>query len=48
LDVGSISRKDFAVHVGDGLGDTNLLGMNFLSSLKSWRVDGDELVLNSD
>jgi aspartyl protease family protein len=34
LDVGSISRKDFAVHVGDGLGDTNLLGMNFLSSLE--------------
>lgn len=48
LDVGPISRKDFAVHVGDGLGDTNLLGMNFLSSLKGWRVEGDELVLNPD
>jgi aspartyl protease family protein len=48
LNIGPISRKDFAVHVGDGLGDTNLLGMNFLSSLKGWRVEGDELVLNPD
>jgi aspartyl protease family protein len=27
------------------LGDTNLLGMNFLSSLESWRVEGRTLVL---
>lgn len=25
--------------------DTNLLGMNFLSRLKSWRVEGDRLIL---
>lgn len=30
---------------GDGMGDTNLLGMSFLSSLKSWRVEGDTLIL---
>jgi aspartyl protease family protein len=46
LDVGPISRQDFAVHVAEGLGDTNLLGMNFLSSLKGWRVEGNELILN--
>ena len=27
--------------------DTNLLGMNFLSSLKGWRVQGNYLVLSS-
>jgi aspartyl protease family protein len=46
LEIGPISRQDFAVHVADGLGDGNLLGMNFLSSLKGWRVEGNELVLN--
>ena len=46
LSVGPITRSDFAVHVSAGLGDGNLLGMNFLSSLKGWRVEGDELVLN--
>jgi aspartyl protease family protein len=44
--VGPINRQDFAVHVAEGLGDGNLLGMNFLSSLEGWRVEGDELVLN--
>lgn len=46
LEVGPISRTDFAVHVADGLGETNLLGMNFLSSLEGWRVEGNELILN--
>lgn len=44
--VGPIIRTDFAVHVGEGLGEDNLLGMNFLSTLESWRVEGNELVLN--
>jgi aspartyl protease family protein len=44
--VGPISRADFPVLVSDTLGDLNLVGMNFLSSLKGWRVEGDELVLN--
>lgn len=46
LEVGPISRKDFPAEVAEGLGDTNLLGMSFLSSLKGWRVEGNELILN--
>ena len=42
--IGSIVRSDFGVHVND-VGDTNVLGMNFLSSLASWRVEGNTLVL---
>lgn len=44
FDVGSINRKDFTLHVNNA-DDTNVLGMNFLSSLSSWRVDGNTLVL---
>ncbi len=46
LTVGPIKRQDFPVLVSDTLGDTNLLGMNFLNTLKGWRVEGDTLVLN--
>ena len=42
--VGSIARDDFTIHVNNA-DDTNVLGMNFLSSLTSWRVDGNTLVL---
>lgn len=44
LKVGTIEREDFAVHITDS-DDISLLGMNFLSSLTSWRVEGDWLVL---
>jgi len=44
LQVGSIQRTDFPVDI-NAQDDTNLLGMNFLSSLKSWRVEGNYLVL---
>lgn len=44
LNVGTIERQDFSVHI-NASDDTNLLGMNFLSSLTSWRVEGDWLVL---
>ncbi len=44
--VGSIYRPNFAVHVSDGLGDTSIIGMNFLSTLKTWQVNGDELLFN--
>lgn len=43
--VGPIVLEDMAVTVSSELGDTNLLGMNFLSTLKSWRVEGRTLVL---
>jgi aspartyl protease family protein len=46
LRVGPIARDDFPIHVSETLGDTNLIGMNFLSTLKGWRVEGRELILN--
>lgn len=45
LQVGPIRSRDLAVLVSPGLGNTNLLGMNFLSSLASWRVEERTLVL---
>jgi aspartyl protease family protein len=45
LAIGPIVQSDAPVHVSDGLGDTNLLGMSFLSKLKSWRVEGRTLIL---
>lgn len=46
LQVGSIARDDFAVHISPAFGDMNVLGMNFLSSLSSWRVEGRWLILD--
>lgn len=45
LEIGSIVRKDIGATVSPELGEMNLLGMNFLSTLKSWRVEGTTLVL---
>jgi aspartyl protease family protein len=45
LAIGSIERRDLALHVSEAFGDTNVLGMNFLSSLSSWGVEGQWLVL---
>jgi aspartyl protease family protein len=45
LDVQSISRTDFPVEINDR-DQTNVLGMNFLSSLRGWRVEGNYLVLS--
>ena len=45
LAIGTIVRTDFPVHIGSAAGETNLLGMNFLSTLSSWRVEGEWLVL---
>jgi aspartyl protease family protein len=42
--VGHIQRNDFAIQVNDH-DDANVLGMNFLSSLGGWRVEGNYLVL---
>lgn len=46
LDLGSISRTDFPVDINDH-DQTNVLGMNFLSSLGSWRVEGNYLILRA-
>lgn len=45
LRVGSLAMRDHDVLISDGLGDTNLLGMNFLSELESWRVEGSSMIL---
>lgn len=44
--VGEIERRDFAVHINprDGV---NVIGMNFLSRLDGWRVEGNYLVLRA-
>ena len=44
FDVGSIERVDFPMDVSEQE-DLNLLGMNFLRSLRGWRVEGNYLVL---
>ena len=45
LRVGGIVARDLAVTVSPELGDTDLIGMNFLAQLASWRVEGNTLVL---
>ncbi len=45
FDVAGIQIKDHNVLVGEGLRDINLLGMNFLNSLSSWKVEGNEMIL---
>lgn len=45
LRVGRIVRNDFPVRVTEGDLDGALLGMSWLSTLKSWRVEGSEMVL---
>lgn len=44
LRIGSIERTDFNMHVAD-TENLNVLGMNFLSSLQRWGVEGRWLVL---
>lgn len=45
--LGSISARDLDVLVGSNFGNSEIIGMNFLSRLKSWRVEGDRLVLEA-
>jgi aspartyl protease family protein len=47
ISIGDIERENVAVHVSEAFGDMNVLGMNFLSSLSSWGVEGRTLVLRS-
>jgi aspartyl protease family protein len=46
LEVGGITRNDVGVQAADN-DDLNVLGMNFLSSLSRWGVEGRWLVLVS-
>lgn len=43
LQVGTITRRNLQLHVAND--DLNVLGMNFLSSLQRWGVEGRWLVL---
>jgi len=45
LRIGNIVARDLKVVTSPGLGDLDVLGMNFLSELESWRVEGRTLVL---
>ena len=47
IEVGGIERRDVAVHISDAFGDMNVIGMNFLSTLSGWSVEGRTLVLRS-
>ena len=45
LTVGTIERRAMPVQMSPAFGDTNVLGMDFLSSLAGWGVEGQWLVL---
>ena len=45
LKVGTMERRRVAVHISEAFGDMNVLGMNFLSSLSGWGVEGKWLIL---
>jgi len=45
LKVGNIVARNLRIVTSPGLGGLDVLGMNFLSKLKSWRVEGRTLVL---
>lgn len=45
LRFGTIVARKLPVVVSPAFGEMNVLGMNFLSRLKSWRVEGSTLIL---
>lgn len=45
LAIGGIEARKLKVVISPGLGDTDVLGMNFLSELQSWRVEDQMLIL---
>ena len=45
LRIGNVVARDLPVVVSPAFGDMNVLGMNFLSRLKSWRVEDGVLIL---
>ncbi|MES2097222.1 MAG: TIGR02281 family clan AA aspartic protease [Pseudomonadota bacterium] len=45
LRIGNIVARDLPVVTSEAFGDMDVLGMNFLSRLKSWRVEGRTLIL---
>jgi aspartyl protease family protein len=45
LRIGNILARNLKIVTSPGLGNMDVLGMNFLSQLKSWRVEGKTLIL---
>lgn len=45
VEVGPLATEDLTVFVASSFGDLDVLGMNFLSRLRSWRVEGNVLIL---
>lgn len=45
LRMGNIVARDLAVVVSPAFGDADVLGMNFLSKLKGWRVEDGTMIL---
>lgn len=45
LRLGNIVARDLGVIVSPAFGNTHVLGMNFLSRLESWRMEGRTLIL---
>ncbi len=44
--VGPIRRAELPVFISEKFGEIGVIGMNFLSSIKGWRVEGDVMILN--
>ena len=45
LRFGNIEARDLDAVIAPGIGDTNVIGMNLLSRLASWKVEGKTLIL---
>ena len=45
LQIGPLIVRELPVVVAEEFGESNVIGMNFLSKLRSWRVEGAEMVL---
>lgn len=45
FEIGGIKARKLKVVISPGLGDTDVLGMNFLAELESWRVEGRTMIL---
>ena len=43
--IGNIVARDLRIVSSPGLGELDVIGMNFLSKLQSWRVEGRTLIL---
>jgi aspartyl protease family protein len=45
VEIGNIVARNLRIVTSTGLGNMDVLGMNFLSKLQSWRVEGRTLIL---